>query len=112
MTMSGSGYNTNPEDVYWFCHVCGWAGTLKAGHSHACEPDTSPAECHAVGRFGWLLYRLGVKGLPGLWRLSGYARPGLDVDHVCQRCYSAWSAGDWFWRWCRKCAAISEVTDA
>lgn len=58
---------------------------------------------HSSGRFGWLLYRLGCRGVPGLWRLSGYARPGLDVDHVCPRCYAAWAGGDWFWRWCKRC---------
>lgn len=41
--------------------------------------------------------------LPGLWRLSGWARRGLDADKLCARCYDRWSDGVWFWRWCREC---------
>lgn len=119
--ITGSGFNTNPGDVVWFCHLCGTSLTLPAGVRHVCESSTggsnslakeAPRGGGAVGRFGWLLYRLGIKGLPGIWRLSGYARRHLDADSLCPDCHASWSAGDWFWRRCRKCAATSEVADA
>lgn len=48
MTLSGSGWNTNPQDVLWFCHVCCWSGWLKAGTYHACSP-AHPGEVEKDG---------------------------------------------------------------
>jgi hypothetical protein len=122
MTISGSGYDSNPQNIMWFCHLCNWAGSLPLGEYHQCKSTNLPADTgemsggesgvptepqeanNVATRFGWLLYRLGVRGLPVVWRLSGYARRDLDVDRICPRCYAAWSSGDWFWRWCRRCS--------
>jgi hypothetical protein len=42
VTQTGFGYNTNPADVVWFCHLCSASFVLPAGTYHVCSP--SPAK--------------------------------------------------------------------
>lgn len=42
--ISGSGWNTNPQNVLWFCHLCNAAFVLPAGQYHRCESTKLPKE--------------------------------------------------------------------
>ncbi len=42
--ISGSGYDTNPQNVIWFCHLCQASFTLPLGTYHQCSPSPCPGE--------------------------------------------------------------------
>lgn len=37
--ITGSGYDTNPQNVVWFCHLCMSSFILPQGTHHTCKPS-------------------------------------------------------------------------
>ena len=44
MSLSGWGYDTSPQNVIWFCHLCQASFTLPLGTHHVCKPSGAPSE--------------------------------------------------------------------